>query len=485
MSRGRENPWDRSRPKFRRRAQPADAPAAAEATVTDIVSGRLLAYHVLQQHEQTDQFLQELFAAADPQHHLAPGERAAAVDIAAGVVRRRRTLDKLLQAQISRPQHQVETDLWRVLRIGAYQLVFGRTPDHAAVDSTVELCRLLGRERWTKFANGVLRGLGRLLLDEFVSAPSATALPVSQGQYRRMASAVFADPDSQLTEYIADAFSLPVVLAERWVQRMPLPALLAAGFHAVDPPQLTLRVNSLRSSAEQVLALLNASGCDVRQGRLETSLLLSGGQRVERLPGYADGLWSVQDEAAMFAARLLAPRPGERILDLCAAPGGKTCQLAELSNEAALITACDVSAARLQRIRENIQRLQLHNITLQQIQRDGSDLPAGPFDAVLVDVPCSNTGVLSRRPEARWRFHPAELPELVALQTRLLLNACELAGPGGRVVYSTCSLEPEENRGVVQAVLQGLRTWTLVTEQEHLAGQPADGAYQALLQRRG
>jgi 16S rRNA (cytosine967-C5)-methyltransferase len=202
---------------------------------------------------------------------------------------------------------------------------------------------------------------------------------------------------------------------------------------------------------------------------------------VERLPGFAEGLWSVQDESAMAAARLLAPKAGERILDVCAAPGGKTCHLAELSGDAAIITACDISETRLQRVRENVTRLSLQNVKLQLVSRDGHDLPSGPFDAVLVDVPCSNTGVLGRRPEARWRFHEAELQELIPLQTRLLLNACERLVGGGRVVYSTCSLEPEENRGVVDAVLKALPGLQLVTEQVHAAGRPADGAYQALL----
>lgn len=183
----------------------------------------------------------------------------------------------------------------------------------------------------------------------------------------------------------------------------------------------------------------------------------------------------------MQAASLLQPQPGELILDMCAAPGGKTCHLAELSDDQAIITACDVSEDRLQRIRDNADRLQLKSVTTLLVARDGHNFPAGPFDAILVDVPCSNTGVLGRRPEARWRFSEQELVDLVPLQSRLLIQACERLRPGGRIVYSTCSVEAEENRQVVDAVLRAFPTLAVVCDQQFLPGQPSDGAYQALI----
>jgi len=241
--------------------------------------------------------------------------------------------------------------------------------------------------------------------------------------------------------------------------------------------------NSLRADRDTVLHALIDAGCKASAGTLIGSIQLEQSPRLETLPGYADGLWSVQDEAAMSASLLLAPQPGESILDFCAAPGGKTTHLAELSCDRATIVACDVANGRLQRVRENAARLQLTSIQPMVVPKDGRDLPAGPFDAVLVDVPCSNTGVLNRRPEARWRFDQIGLEELVVLQTRLLLQACELVRPGGRVVYSTCSMEPEENRGVVDTVLMAMKDFRLDREIQHHPGRPADGAYQALLIR--
>lgn len=186
----------------------------------------------------------------------------------------------------------------------------------------------------------------------------------------------------------------------------------------------------------------------------------------------------------MSAARLVNPQSGESILDMCAAPGGKTTHLAELSNDEASITACDISDDRLDRILQNAERLQLKSIQTLKVSKDGSGFPDQQFDAVLVDVPCSNSGVLNRRPEARWRFDATSLAELVQIQTKLLILACERVKPGGRVIYSTCSLEPEENEGVVQSVLAAFPDFTLTQQIQHLPGQPADGAFQACLQRR-
>lgn len=460
--------------------------ASHEGTVRvhfPFANGRVYAFAVLQEFDHSDRFIQDIMTDLDTRHGLSSADRSLALDVAAGVVRRSRTLDVLIQSRITRPRHKVEPDLWRVLRIGAYQLLFSRTPDHASVDSTVDLCRLLDRPRWTGFVNGVLRGIGRLLSDEPATGPAATSLPGSHRNWRKLAEAIFPDPETRRSVYYADAFSLPQVLTDRWSSRLSEHDLTAACFHTIEAPSTTLRVNSMRAESESVLQSLHDAGCRAEAGSIPGSIHLEQSPRLETLPGYNEGLWSVQDEAAMSASVLLAPQPDESILDLCAAPGGKTTHLAELSRDKARITACDVANGRLQRIRDNAARLQLTSIHPMVIPKDGRDLPAGPFDAVLVDVPCSNTGVLNRRPEARWRFDQSGLEELVALQTRLLIQACELVRPGGRIVYSTCSMETEENRGVVDTVLARLKDFHLDREIRHLPGQPADGAYQALLIR--
>lgn len=455
-----------------------DAPIAA-----DITTSRLLAWAVLQEFDASEAFLKDLFAAFDSRHALSPADRAAALDLATGVVRRRLTIDALLRVAAGRSPESVETDLWRVLRMGVQQLLFQGVPGHAAINETVQLCRHLDRERWTSIVNGVLRGIQRLLTDENTSEAAADAVPVPDGHWRRLTRAVFPDPESDADGYLSEAFSLPLNLVRRWRSLLNADQLRAACFHTTRPPRLTLRVNPLRASVESVAAALAAPGRTIEAGADPASLLLPPGGRVEQQPGFAEGWWSVQDTSAMAAGRLLGPQPGERILDLCAAPGGKTTHLAELSHDQARIVACDVSEPRLERIRENAERLGLQSITTTLIGRDGSGIPDGGFDAVLTDVPCSNTGVLNRRPEARWRFRESDLPELAALQLRILEAGAAVVRPGGRVVYSTCSLEREENQEVVAEFCRRHSQFRMVRGQFHVPGCPADGGWQALLVR--
>jgi 16S rRNA (cytosine967-C5)-methyltransferase len=189
----------------------------------------------------------------------------------------------------------------------------------------------------------------------------------------------------------------------------------------------------------------------------------------------------VQDESAMQVASALALEPGSVILDLCAAPGGKTTHLAELMANRGRIVACDIDQRRLANVTELARRLGIDIIEPCLLGKD-EPAPAGPFDAVLVDVPCSNTGVLGRRPEARWRLKPDDLRHLPRLQASLLRQACDRVRPGGAVVYSTCSIEPEENGELVRSVLSpGLE---LEAEQERRPGLPADGGYWARLRKR-
>ena len=183
----------------------------------------------------------------------------------------------------------------------------------------------------------------------------------------------------------------------------------------------------------------------------------------------------------MRVGAALNPEPGSRVLDLCAAPGGKTTHLAEQMNNQGQIIACDVDADRLRTVGELCKRL---GIDIVQTHRLGDEPPPGPFDAVLVDVPCSNTGVLGRRPEVRWRLKPDEFRTLVPLQTKLLIQAAERVRPGGVIVYSTCSVEPEENRQVVENVLRAMRGLEMEADAEQVPGLPSDGGYWARLRRK-
>ena len=449
----------------------------------DITTGRHLAWTALSRFDIHGHFLSDTLSELDRVHQLSSQDRAFAVDVTAGIVRRRLSLDAMIESQVSRPKEQVETDLWRLLQFGAYQLAFAQTAEHAAVDTSVELAKQLGKPRWAGFVNGVLRNIARLLSDESVTSAAQNAMPVPGGKYRVLNSPILPHPELQRVEYFSKAFSLPDVLATRWVKRFDLHRLTEIAFHSLTPPRLTLRVNSLKTSASELHKLFRDEQVEFVAGETPDAITLTKSTRVVGLPGYEAGLWSVQDSSAMQAAVMLDPQPDEQILDLCSAPGGKTCHLAELSGNKAHITACDVSQAKLDRVRQNADRLGLENIQLVEVLKNSSDVPAGPFDAALVDVPCSNTGVLSRRPEARWRFREAELPELTELQSRLLMTAFDRLKPGGRLVYSTCSIEPEETSELLQTIAASVPSMSIENESTILPHSDSDGAYCALVRK--
>lgn len=447
-------------------------------------NARQLAFVVLDRHKQTSTFATRLLDDELARSDLPSVERRLAREIVSGVVRRRATLNALLEPHVRRPRHKVEGALWTLAQMGAYQLVFlPSIPGRAAVYETVELAKWHGMPRWTGFLNGVLRAIDRNLTETYTDDPGAEAVPLTGGRYRVCRQAYFPDPQTETAGYFAGAFSFPEWLVNRWLPRFDASELFRLGFWFNTPPPISLRVNRLKTDRASMLESLEAAGVTARAGEHAQAIRLDGPARIEELPGFAEGRFTVQDESGMRAADLLAPQPGETVLDLCAAPGTKTTHLAERMENRGRIVAADIGAERLSMIEQNARRLGLTIVEPQLIRADGSDTPTGPFDAVLVDAPCSNTGVLHRRPEARWRLQPRDITELSALQRRLLTTACDCLKPGGRLVYATCSIEPEENAGVVQNVLAERSDVELLEAAELVPGRPADGGYQALLRR--
>ena len=472
---------------------PASGPLARGA--------RDLAFQALDQHKRSGEFAGPILDERAAAGMLSAADRALAVELTYGVIRRQGTLNAILQPHLRRPRHSIEGPLWTLLQLGAYQLMFLESiPPHAAVDETVETAKRLGRRRWAGLLNGTLRSVAAGIRDEFVGQPAPDAVPLSPGRFRRCDRAVFPSPESDPQGYFARALSFPDWLVARWSSRFQFDELLRMGFWFNAPQPVFLRVNPLTTTRDQLLAALRDAGISASPGSLPESIQLdssglagdSGARvspagrsvpRVDQLPGYEAGWFSVQDETASRAGVLLDPQPGWDVLDLCAAPGTKATHLAERMQNRGRVVATDLHADRLPLIAENARRLHTSIVEACAIQADGSDIPAGPFDAVLVDVPCTNTGVLGKRPEARWRLRPRDVTELPLLQRRLLEDACRRLKPGGRVVYSTCSIEPEENEHVVRAVIERHPQISLVAESQYRPGAPADGGYQALLLR--
>jgi 16S rRNA (cytosine967-C5)-methyltransferase len=445
-------------------------------------NARSLALQILLECRTHDAFVQEILDRQLAANPLSAADRRLVTQLVYGVLRRRGTLRALLEPFVNRPAHKVESWLWDALYLGACQLaLLTHVPAHAAVHETVELAARFGRPGARGFLNGVLRRLSDLVSDERTDAPAANALPLERGEYRQLGRPILPDPSTRPLEYIAAGLGLPDWLVRRWLPRYGVEECQRLGFWFAAPAPLTLRCNPLRVERDRLLAALRDARHAAEAGQHPQAVLLSESGPIRELPGYDQGWFSVQDESAMRVASALAPEPGETVLDLCAAPGGKTTHLAEMMRNSGRVLACDVDDRRLQTIDTLAQRLGLSII--ETCCLDGVSGPRELFDRVLVDVPCSNTGVLGKRPEARWRLRPTDLPQLVALQARLLQQACECVRRDGVVVYSTCSIEPEENQGVVEAVLEKNPAFHLEAVEEATPGRPADGGFWARLRR--
>ncbi len=406
-------------------------------------------------------------------------DRALVRRLAGLVLRRRGTLRAIVRAFTRRPPQRAVA---LHLHLGLAQLLWlDRVPAHAAVSATVDAARATAGSQAAGFVNAVLRSALRAL------APGRSGDPRRDLVDRELhfERAVFRDPEMQPWRWGEEVWSVPALLLERWSERLGRERAFGLAATFLEEPPLSLRV--VRGSRTECLRELEALGAEPRAGSHARAILCPAEHTGLVLGSelFGRGRLTVQGETALAAAELIGAREGERILDLCAAPGGKSAVLLETG---AALVACDLDPGRLERVRETCTRLDLV-ARLELVQSDGTRaLPPALFDACLIDAPCTNTGVLGARPEARWRFGPAELEGRVALQRRLLCEAAERVRPGGRLVWSTCSLEPEENGELVRAFLAENRDWSLEVEREAFPDRergPIDGGYAARLARGG
>ena len=462
-------------------------------------AARFLAMEVLARASQRRGFAPDLIDEVAAEHPGLPGqERRLLVQLALGVVRRKRTLDALILPFVQRGLDNVEPVLHDILRVGAFQVAFlTQVPRHAAVHETVALADWAGRPGAKGLINGVLRRVAEVVTDDFAPYGRVDTIPIDppaqRGEwgappgprFRVLAQPLMPDPNREPVGYLALGFSWPTWLAEHWLARHGVAECFRLGFHFNAPPPAWLRVNQLRLPRSGYRAKLAERGIESDLGPHPQSLRLREGHPVRDLPGFATGDFAVQDHASMLVASALDPEPGWRVLDLCSAPGGKATHAAELMEDRGHLLACDIAVPRLDTVAALAHRLGT-TIVEPHLLPDGDPAslpPPGSFDGAIVDAPCSNTGVMGRRPEVRWRLEPRELPHLVALQTRLLCTAVEAVRPGGVVVYSTCSIEPEENSGVIGEVLRLFPRLRVEGECVSVPGEPSDGGFWCRLRK--
>lgn len=374
-----------------------------------------------------------------------PRDRGLAKEILSGSLRVRATLDKISQAYATR--RIKEEALLVALSIGIYQLLFlDRVPRHAAIDSTMNAVKP-ELESKSGFLNAVLRAVSRKAKPAKLGLVAASdRLPVPAWQFDRK---VFADPKNDPIAHLAETRGYPKFLIKRWWESAGEAITQQRAEVLNQKAALWLRVNTLRSNTTDVQAALAEGGVETELGDAPNMLRVitrSKAGALPQWPGFDEGFWSVQDITSFQSVALGKPQAGERILDLCAAPGGKSFAAYELSGGKAEILACDISETRLEVFAKEAQRLG-HKIKTLVLETDGSNLPVGPWDLVMCDVPCSNTGVLNKRPEARGRFSKVELHKVVTMQNvfrKKLVLPC--LHESTRILWSTCSLEVEENQ---------------------------------------
>lgn len=354
-------------------------------------------------------------------------DRALLLEIVTGTLRMRAALDFQLAARTNRPWHKVDAAVLRVLRAAAFQLLYlSRLPASAVIHDSVELTRRAGKSSAAGLVNAVLRKLAR----------EREALTW---------------PDD-----IAVVHSHPRWLVDRWLDRYGRAATQTWLEFNNRPASLCLAINRHLTTREAVAAELGAAGVITRPtAQALHGLVVVAGYPLAH-PAVSDGRVIVQDEASQLIPELVAVAPGSAVLDLCASPGGKTLHLSVSAGAHGMVVATDVRPHRVRVLKRTVARCRLANTSVVHVHVDGP-LPFrdATFDAILIDAPCSGLGTVRRDPDIKWKRAPEDLPRFAAAQGQLLARAAPLARPGGCIVYSTCSSEPEENEQVVEAFLRG------------------------------
>lgn len=358
-------------------------------------------------------------------------DRALVKDLVTGAERWKRLLDYYLSRFCHRPLEKLAPELLNALRLGAYQLVFMGIPAYAAVNSVAECVRAKSHRG---LVNGVLRNIARN--QGHIDLPSLDDCP---------------------EEYAGIRYSFPDWIVSRYFRSFGMRDALSLLKVQNHPPPVTLRVNKSRTDRPGLLTMLRDNGFSAEPGILDISIKVTGGRSVSGFPGYREGLFTVQDEAAMIVTMVLAPGQGDVVWDMCAAPGGKTMHIAELVSDTGIVVASDVSRDRTGLIVESGERLGFDNVFTAVLDATN---PAGTacvfesaglpmcFDRVLVDAPCSGLGVIGKHPDIKWMRRQTDIAEMATRQGLLLDTAACFLKPGGTLVYSTCTLTQEENEDV-------------------------------------
>ncbi|MCL2927642.1 MAG: 16S rRNA (cytosine(967)-C(5))-methyltransferase [Trichodesmium sp. MAG_R01] len=399
---------------------------------------RQLAFIILQEIYRKQVFTDVALDRHLKKNDLIDANRRLATELVYGCVRRQRSLDAIIDQLAKKKSPQQHPYLRIILHIGLYQLSYlEQIPESAAVDTTVELAKQNKFAKLAGFVNGLLR--------EYIRQKLTINLPENPVQK------------------LGISYSFPNWIVKYWIEELGLTEAEKLCYWFNLSPSIDLRINPLKTSVEEVEIAMKNIGISVsRILQVPQALRLNGAVgQIQKLPGYNEGWWSIQDSSAQLVCYLLNPQPGEIIIDACAAPGGKTTHIGELMGDNGKIFAIDMAASRLKKLESNTERLQLKSISISRGDSRNLTEFINQADRVLLDVPCSGLGTLHRRADARWRKTLENIGELAKLQGELLENAAKWVKPGGVLVYATCTIYPLENEGVIEKFLTNNYEWEI------------------------
>ncbi len=422
--------------------------------------------------------------------------RAALVDITFGVIRNLTFIDGLIAQNAVQSIKNIPKKLLNCLRIAVYELVFTSQADYAIVNEAVNLAKKIGSKKAGGFVNAVLRKVCSSIENKSADLSNADAqktMPLTSVVGCEFNIDILPDVSVKKAEYLSCAFSLPLWLVEQWVEEFGFEKTKNVCFASNRRPSVYARPNRLKLTAEELLNILKEQDIDCTLAERYKMVKLNRPGNITELASFKAGLFTIQDITSSSVVPLLNPQAGWKVFDVCAAPGTKTTQIAELMGDKGFVIATDKDVSRLPKISENVQRLWITSVKVlsyDDFLKEVGQLASA--DAVLLDVPCSNTGVLAKRPEVRLRINKKQIEELAKIQIGLIRQACSLVKKGGRICYSTCSILKQENSEVVNDFIS--EKGEFILEQEKLflpsiCGEPdkvvetydCDGGYAAIV----
>ncbi|MHB8841953.1 MAG: 16S rRNA (cytosine(967)-C(5))-methyltransferase RsmB [Candidatus Aquicultor sp.] len=396
-------------------------------------TAREIALEVIHRVHKTGSYANLLLPKKLQESDLDRRDKAFATELTYGTLRAKGMLDWVIQQFSKQKLDKIPDLVLDLIRMSVYQIMYMDVPDHAAVNEAVLIAKKNFHPGIAKFVNGLLRTIAR----------EKDNLP-------------WPDKEKDPVRYISLKYFHPLWIVKMWIEEFGIEETEALCKADNRPPRLMIRVNTLKATPEKLAAELKEAGWQVEPGMyVPEALVVKGGGDITRLPQFKEGQFYIQDESSMIIAHVVDPQPGETILDVAAAPGGKTTHMAQLMQNKGQILSVDVNPTRVNLLKQNIQRMDA--TIAQAIKADATKLKSvikKPVDRILCDAPCSGLGVLARRPDARWTKKPEQIEELSSLQTEIITAVADFVKPGGVLVYSVCTLTRQETKLVVDRFLR-------------------------------